>query len=41
VPPGIAPRLGEHTAQVLADVLGAGPATIEQWRGDGMIGGHR
>ena len=41
VPPGIAPRLGEHTAAVLADVLGAEPAAIAQWRGAGMIGEAR
>ena len=38
VPPGIAPRLGEHTAAVLADVLGLDPAAVESMRAAGTIG---
>jgi len=38
VPPGIAPRLGEHTRAVLADVLGMDAATIAALRQAGTIG---
>ncbi len=39
VPPGVAPRLGEHTGAVLADVLGMDAAAIEGLRAAGTIGG--
>lgn len=37
--PGLPPpRLGEHTAEVLRDVLRASPEQLEQWRREGLIG---
>lgn len=39
VPPGVAPRLGEHTAAVLSDVLGLDAAGIAALRAAGTIGG--
>jgi 2-methylfumaryl-CoA isomerase len=39
VAPGVAPRLGEHTQAVLADVLGLDPGTIDGLRAAGTIGG--
>lgn len=38
VPPGVAPRLGEHTGAVLADVLGMDPAAIAALRQASTIG---
>jgi 2-methylfumaryl-CoA isomerase len=39
VAPGVAPRLGEHTQAVLADVLGLDPGAIDGLRAAGTIGG--
>ncbi|THD05725.1 2-methylfumaryl-CoA isomerase [Panacagrimonas perspica] len=38
LPPEPAPRLGEHTAQVLSQALGMSEAEIEQLRSHGIIG---
>ena len=35
---GPAPKLGEHTANVLRDVLAMGDGQIEAFRGDGVFG---
>lgn len=39
VPPGVAPRLGEHTDAVLAGVLGMDARSIGALRAAGTIGG--
>jgi len=39
--PSAPPTLGQHTAEVLAGVLGMGPAEIEGLRARGVIGAGR
>jgi crotonobetainyl-CoA:carnitine CoA-transferase CaiB-like acyl-CoA transferase len=36
--PTAAPLLGEHTDEVLRDLLGATPEQIAAWRADGVVG---
>lgn len=38
LPPGVAPRLGEHTHAVLAECLGLGAAELQQLQAAGTIG---
>jgi 2-methylfumaryl-CoA isomerase len=37
LPPGVAPRLGEHTRAVLGEQLGLGAQALDQLAADGVI----